>query len=197
MRTTAMPATATSARRRSPPGARLVRRLAPLLLAVAASAGGQQPADDGAPLRDDLLRSYRRAANRLVQLAEAMPPERFGWRPAEGVRSFAEVMLHVAEGNRHFATSLGLPGATAPASGALDQIAAKDEVLAELRQSNELALRAIAAIEPSTFDQEVEFFGMRQSRRALVLLVAEHAHEHVGQAIAYARLNGVTPPWSQ
>jgi uncharacterized damage-inducible protein DinB len=171
-----------------------------LLLVVCSAVAAAQPqpgADDGTQLREDLLRSYRRAANRLVRLAEAMPADRFAWRPAEGVRSFSEVLMHVAEGNYHFARSLGVPGATAPEPGELVAVVAKDEVLAKLRESNELAAQAIAGIEPASFDQEAELFGMRQSRRALALLVAEHAHEHVGQAIAYARMNGVTPPWSQ
>jgi uncharacterized damage-inducible protein DinB len=173
-----------------------------VLLATAAPAAAQGPpapgtAAGGAAVRDDLLASYDRGSNRLLRLAEAMPEERFAWRPAEDVRSFSEVLAHVAEGNFHLAKSLGVPGARVPEPGALDRITAKDEILAKLRESIELARRGFADTNPSELDAEVEFFGMRQSRRALLLLVAEHAHEHLGQSIAYARMAGVVPPWSR
>ena len=169
----------------------------PLLLLFATTTAGARQPDTGAEIREELLRSYSRAANRLVRLAEAMPPERFAWRPAEGVRSFSEVLMHVAEGNYHFAKSLGVAGAEAPEPGTLEKITSRDEAIARLRESNDLARRAIAGTDQANLGGEVEFFGMKQSKRALVLLVAEHAHEHVGQAIAYARMNGIAPPWSQ
>jgi uncharacterized damage-inducible protein DinB len=165
-----------------------------LLCLAAAAAHGQPPPQPG--VREDLLASYDGATRRLLRLAEAMPAERFGWRPADGVRSFSEVLMHVAEGNYHFAKSLGVPGAETPEPGALGKVATKTEAVAKLRESTELARAAITAIDPATLDQPAEFFGMTQSKRRLVLLVAEHAHEHLGQAIAYARVNGVAPPWS-
>jgi hypothetical protein len=59
------------------------------------------------------------------------------------------------------------------------------------------AVRNAAAATPEgDGDVMVDFFGSKITKRALLLAIAEHAGEHLGQSIAYARMNGVVPPWS-
>ena len=145
----------------------------------------------------DLLSDFGGAARRLVQLAEAMPADKYGWRPAEGVRSFAEVLMHVAAGNYFAASGLGMPPPAGVDPMKLESITDPAEALATLRSSIAHFHNAAAAVDPATLDEEVALFDDRYSKRRLMLLMQGHAHEHTGQAIAYARMNGVAPPWSR
>jgi uncharacterized damage-inducible protein DinB len=56
--------------------------------------------------------------------------------------------------------------------------------------------QALAAVPASEFDTEITVFGQKTTKRGFMVLIVGHMHEHLGQAIAYARMNGVTPPWS-
>ena len=156
------------------------------------------PAKAGS-LRGDLLAELDEARDKLIQLAEAMPADKYGWRPGPGVRSVGEVFAHVAGGNVFLARSWG---AAPPDLGGIDlralQTDANDKakVVTALKKSFEHADKAIADIPEDGFDREIDLFGSKRSVRAAVLVTVAHAHEHLGQAIAYARTNGVTPPWS-
>jgi uncharacterized damage-inducible protein DinB len=179
-----------------------------LALALSLPLAAQEPAGSAAPeaavavdpaagFRDDLARDYSGAVGRLVQLAEAVPADKYGWRPAPGVRSFSEVLMHVAAGNFIAAASLGVPVPPVVDPMKLASITDKEEALRLLHGSIEQFKAALAALDPATLDGQVELFGDQTSRRRLMLLMQGHAHEHTGQAIAYARMSGVTPPWSR
>ena len=71
------------------------------------------------------------------------------------------------------------------------------DALSRLRESIAHFQNAAAAVDPATLDEEVELFGGKMGKRRVMLLMQGHAHEHTGQAIAYARMNGVVPPWSR
>ena len=188
------------------------RRLAlalPVLLALAAPLAADHheqpaaapaataPAAPPAGFQADLLKDYGGATRRLLQLAEAMPADKLGWRPAEGVRSFSQVLMHVAAGNYLATQSLGgtLPAGVDPMK--LEAITDREQVLATLRSSIETFQAAATAVDADTLDEVVELFGGKMGKRRLMLLMQGHAHEHTGQAIAYARMNGVVPPWSR
>jgi uncharacterized damage-inducible protein DinB len=133
----------------------------------------------------------------VVQLAEAIPADKFGWRPAEGVRSVSEVVMHVAAANYALAASLGV----APPAGAdlenLEKVTDRDQVLSTLKTSIDHAKQAFKAAEGTDFNRTVNAFGFEMPAARAVVILAAHSHEHLGQLIAYARSNGVTPPWSQ
>ena len=71
----------------------------------------------------------------------------------------------------------------------------KDEVIAKLKESFEYAAQAVPTI--TDLETTVETFGFPGTKRAYLLILLTHAHEHLGQSIAYARSIGVVPPWSQ
>ena len=138
------------------------------------------------------------AEGELVQLAEAVPAEKWTWRPAEGVRSYAEVTLHVAGGNYFLGTFLGAPipkeiDAKSLESSTTDKAKATDA----MKSSYVHVKKVIAALSAADLDTQVEFFGQKMTKRAIVLVIIGHSHEHLGQSIAYARMNGVVPPWSK
>ena len=141
---------------------------------------------------------------KLSQLAEAMPEATFGWRPTEGVRSVSEVYLHAAFANYICVT---VSGGTIPESVGFvmdfskvnewdTQTTDKAEVIEKMNESFDILKKRVAELTQEDLDREVEVFGMTMSVRNFMISMIAHCHEHLGQGIAYARMNGVTPPWS-
>jgi uncharacterized damage-inducible protein DinB len=143
---------------------------------------------------------------RLAQLAEAMPEDTWGWRPGDGVRSVGEVYIHVAFGNYIWVTMSGgkvpedvgfIPD---PAKiGEWDtQTTNKTEIIAIMKRSFDVMRETAKGFSQDDLDnKEIEFFGMKFSLRNFLVTGIAHCHEHLGQSIAYARMKGVTPPWSK
>lgn len=160
--------------------------------------GAAQAAPTAAPagIRGEILAQLDDAAGKLAQLAEAIPAERYAWRPAEGVRSVSEVFMHVASANYFFPRFVGGPTEMPLARDAEKTVTDKAEVMRHLTQSFDRARSAIRGVADADLDRTTEMFGRQVTQRAVLLLLAMHAHEHLGQSIAYARSNGVAPPWS-
>lgn len=176
-----------------------------VLAAVAVPAFGHSEApagDDG--LAADLQANLQRTGGQLVALAEAIPADQFGWAPSDEVRTVSEVFMHVVGTNLLLPLALGV----APAEGVVvgeagpmalagqweAEVTSKEAVLEKLRASVDYAVAAIPQI--TDLDTEIDLF-FPASKRAYLLIMVTHAHEHLGQAIAYARSLGVVPPWSQ
>jgi len=181
-----------------------------LLVCLVLSLGTPVLADhhegDGSVYTATLAGNYEFVSGRLVQLAEAIPEDVYTWRPAEGVRSTSETIMHVAGAN------VGLPmmlGVTPPEGMEMSEdmmakaqereknVTAKAEVIADLKKSIEYGQSAIGDFPVAALGEEIEFFGMNLKKRDLLLILLSHSHEHLGQLIAYARSNDVTPPWSE
>ena len=172
------------------------------LLCIAAPASARQSAQAQKPspppaagFRADFLRQLGDAEEKLIALAEATPADKFTWRPAQGVRSVSEVFMHVAGGNYFLSTFLGVK----PPEGVgrdIEKITDKAKVVETLRQSFAHARRAAEGVSDADLERQVKLFGNDSTFRGVLFLMATHAHEHLGQSIAYARMNGITPPWS-
>lgn len=141
---------------------------------------------------------FEHAARQLVALAEATPAEKFSFRPAPGVRSTSEVYMHVAIGNYWLLAQAGVkPGGTHwPGSIPADaekKVTAKADVVRWLKDS----LAAVRASHESVDGSKiVRFLGAEVPASHVLLRLLVHNHEHMGQAIAYARMSGLAPPWS-
>jgi len=142
---------------------------------------------------------------RITQLAEAVPQSAYEWRPAEGVRSVSEVYLHAAFSNYICVT---VTGGTVPKeigfemdfskANAWDtQTTDKTVILEKVNESFEVLKERIGMLTEEDLNREVEIFGMKMSTRNFIISMIAHSHEHLGQSIAYARINGVVPPWSK
>jgi uncharacterized damage-inducible protein DinB len=143
--------------------------------------------------RGEFIANLDEVQAKLIDLAESTPAEKYSWRPAKDVRSISEVYMHIAGSNYFLASYLGTP---APAIPDLEKsVTRKDEVLVELRKSFD-HLRTAAA-KTTNLDKQVKLFNNNTSHRGVMLTILTHIHEHLGQSIAYARTNGVTPPWSR
>jgi uncharacterized damage-inducible protein DinB len=130
---------------------------------------------------------------RLMQLAEAMPEDKYSWTPGEGVRSVGEVYVHAAESNYYF---LDLMQGTEPDMSKSSSETDKKSALAMMEKSFEAVKEAAGNFTEEDLNKEIEAFGMKFSVRNFMVTMIAHLHEHLGQSIAYARMNGVTPPWS-
>jgi uncharacterized damage-inducible protein DinB len=156
-------------------------------------------ADAPAPgsMRAMTLRQIVAAEEKLVGLAEAMPADKYGWRPGEGVRSVGEVFMHVASANFFLPTFWGakIPAGVDPRN--LEKEGAdKAKTVAALKQSFDFVHQAINALPDADLQKPIKIFGHDAIVAEAMLGIASHDHEHLGQAIAYARMNGVVPPWS-
>ena len=166
------------------------------LAAAAFSAGADQPAASSG-FRTDLTASIDDAGKKLVDLAQAMPADKYGWRPSDGVRSVSEVFMHVAAGSYLFPNFLGVKRPEGMDRTMETKVTEKSKVIETLQKSIAHLKSAVESIPDADLDKTVKFFGGERSERALLILASNHMHEHLGQAIAYARINKVTPPWSE
>jgi uncharacterized damage-inducible protein DinB len=140
---------------------------------------------------------WTHVSKQLTALAEAIPADKFNWRPAQGVRSTSEVFMHIAITNFGL---LNVTGVKMPAGLAADsekKVTAKREVIDWLKRSQEAVKSARAALKPGELQRKVKVNGKDADVDGMYLRIIVHANEHMGQLIAYARMNGIAPPWSE
>jgi len=137
-------------------------------------------------------------SRQLVALAEAIPAEKYSWRPGEGVRSVSEVIMHIALANYWLLSGTGtkLP-ADIKAENMESAVTAKPEVINWLKRSLEAVRVAHLAVKPADMQRKVEVNGRDATVDGMYLRIIVHANEHMGQLVAYARMNGIVPPWSK
>lgn len=146
----------------------------------------------------DFLSIYTTATDKMVQLGNAIPEESYSWRPNEGVRSVKETILHVTSANYFFGSQLGadIPEGIDPQ--AIEQSdMSKEEAIDALKKSVDFAQMAVKNMPEEEMNTELTLFGQPFTKRQIVFILGDHAAEHLGQLIAYARMNDVVPPWSQ
>lgn len=135
---------------------------------------------------------------RLIQLLGAMSQDQLAWTPEEGVRTCGQIYLHVAEANHmlvNFMTGMKMEGE----QGALEKSTTdKEEITKILKESFEAVKEAAGKLTEEDLNKVSKTpFGIEMSLRNFMISLLGHSHEHLGQGIAYARMNGVTPPWSK
>jgi uncharacterized damage-inducible protein DinB len=134
---------------------------------------------------------------KFVSLAKAIPPEQYSWRPAQGVRSIAEVYLHVAGTNFQYAAAIGATPPPGFAPKDFDKSTTdKAKIVDLLSKSFEDARGAVENMRNIDFRKPLPQFGPDANSGDIVYIIVAHSHEHLGQSIAYARMNGIVPPWT-
>jgi uncharacterized damage-inducible protein DinB len=185
---------------------RLIVRSVLILACLSASIFGAAaqtsaaPADHTAPSYDmkaQALVDLERVQKKCVDLANAVPADKLTWRPSEDSRSFAEVFLHVS-GERY--GILGLGGATPPPdfNGKTFEKSTTDKarIVEELNKSWEFAQKTINGMSNADFAKLLPKLGPQANAGDVVYILVADAHEHLGQLVAYARVNGIVPPWT-
>jgi uncharacterized damage-inducible protein DinB len=144
-----------------------------------------------------MIAQFDDAATKLSQLAGAFGQDKYNWRPGAGVRSVSEVLMHLTGANYYVLTFAGVQPSKQLARDAETSITDKAQVAAELTASFEHVRAALRRLPDADLDKPATMFGNQTTVRNVYLTVVTHAHEHLGQLIAYARSNGVVPPWSR
>jgi len=176
--------------------------LALLLLTSGAVRAQVNPYKDGTPgvtgYRSEVLAEVIIQEDKFTRLAEAIPAEKYTWRPAADVRSFAEVFLHVSAANYNVYKLVGTPPPTGLDIKSLEKSTTdKAKVIATLKDSFAHARKAITTMPDADLEKSLDWFGGKNTERGILLFIVRHAAEHLGQSIAYARMAGVVPPWTE
>jgi len=151
--------------------------------------------------RADLISHLTEVEEKYVALAEVLSRDQYAWSPMEGVRTAGEVFMHIAGANVLFPSFLGIePTDDIPealtSGGENPEVPGKAEVIVALHAAFEHARSAVGAVSDEDLDRPTTMFGRPSTYRAVLLNMTTHCHEHLGQQVAYARANGVIPPWS-
>jgi hypothetical protein len=167
---------------------------------IGASAQAPDVVDHTAPsydMKGQSLQDLQIVQDKMVALAKAIPADKMTWRPSPDSRSCAEVLLHVA-GERY--QILGLGGAVPPAGfdGKTYEKSTTDpaQIVAQLNQTWEFAQKTINGMNNADFAKLLPKLGPQANAGDVVYILVADAHEHLGQLVAYARVNGVVPPWT-
>ena len=139
------------------------------------------------------------ASGHVMELADAIPADKYAWSPQTGVRSVAQVLAHIVSANYFFASKLG---ATIPDGVNMEtletDLKTKDAIAAELKKSYDVVINAIKNTSDASLTNKVEFpFPGDFTSMSTILIILSHTNEHLGQLIAYGRMNQITPPWSE
>ena len=166
-----------------------------LLLVMVVGASALHAQDEG--LWQGYDGEWGHVSRQLVALAEAIPAEKFAWRPGAGVRSVSEVYMHIALADFYL---LSVTGPALPADmRSADRektVTRKAAVIEWLKRSLDAVKAAHAAVKPADLRRKVKIDGRDADVDGMYLRIIVHANEHMGQLVAYARMNGIAPPWS-
>ena len=176
--------------------------VAALAARAEAKAAPAAPAASAGAFQSDFLALLDDVQKKIMSLEDATPQDKFKWRPAPGVRSIAEAYLHIAFGN--YGLTKAATGKAPPADAGFDgnmpkwdaQTTDKAQIKAILQKSFDHVRAAVKDVPDADLDKKVSFFGHQMSERAVFMVILGHDNEHMGQEVAYARSNGIVPPWS-
>lgn len=154
-----------------------------------------------AELRTSFLADLEVMRGKFVGLAQAFPQDKYTWRPMEGVRSVSEVlMLAAMEGYSFVPNSFGAKSAELGSREEMAKLRAitdKAQIIEHINKGFAHAKAALEALDPATLTGKRTVMGQPRSAAQVALLVGGDMHEHLGQMIAYARMNQIVPPWSK
>jgi uncharacterized damage-inducible protein DinB len=173
--------------------------LVPLAFALVPLSAGAAEAPAVPPgVKADVLMWIQDAEDKLGELAAAMPQAKYSWRPAKDVRSVGDVFMHVVTANYRVPSFVG----TKPPEGmdlkTLEKsLTKKADIEQALKDSFAHVKKSLIATPDADLDKPTELFGMKTTVRGAYLMLLSHAHEHLGQSIAYARSNNIAPPWTE
>ena len=159
------------------------------------------PADKSAPSYDMKAQSaldLQELQKKIVGLAEAIPADKYTWRPEPGTRSVSELFLHIAAANYNFPTMMSgvAPAAGFEGKGFEKSTTDKAKIIEQLNKSFSYAIAAVNNMSNADFAKPETKLGPDANDGDVIYLMVTHTHEHLGQSIAYARMNGVMPPWT-
>ncbi len=167
----------------------------PQALAAQATAAAAAPPSKS-PVADGLRGMHQRFSRILIAAAEAMPADKYNYRPTAAQMSFAQIQVHLAnEGNDVLCGNTA--GVPVPQRTAVDSTATKEQLVARLRETFQFCEQAFAKMDDSKLADPVSMFGMNMTRATALLITVGDWADHYSQEANYLRLNGILPPTAQ
>ena len=155
-------------------------------------------AQNGAAVRDEMMRHFDESMSKVISLAAAMPGDKYLWKPSEPTMPVGHVYAHIARYNFWYLTNeMKLPAAQGINIDTLEAMRNKEQIVALLRRSSDYVKRSMAAMPAAQLDAQTTLYGRPVPQWAVLVQLVAHMNEHLGQSIAYARANNITPPWSR
>jgi len=161
---------------------------------TAAAAAAAAPSTS--PVADGLRGMEQRFARILIAAAEAMPADKYNYRPTPAQMSFAQIQVHLAnEGNDILCGNTA--GVAVPQRAKVDTTATKEQLVARLKETFQFCEQAFAKMDDSKLAEPVSMFGMNMTRATALLITVGDWADHYSQEANYLRLNGILPPTAQ
>jgi uncharacterized damage-inducible protein DinB len=178
------------------------RALAVAALLLSAVASTALPtalvAQSPSQVRDELLLQFDASMSKFIALARAMPADRFTWAPGEGVMEVGHVYMHVARYNYLYPSdNMGVAAPAGVDLAGMEQVRDRDAAIRALEQSAAYVRTAVRSMTDAELTSTTRLYGREVPRTAVLVQLVAHMNEHLGQSIAYARMNGIVPPWSR
>jgi hypothetical protein len=170
----------------------LKRCVIPAVIAIALTTA--RPAAQAATVRTDLVQEWSQMKETMTRLADAMPEEKFGFRPVPELRTFGEQVLHVADDNVKLLKLLGAP---APAPTIDARAATKASIVKALADSYDYGNAVLAQQTDESITDVVHLPNWDGTRARLVWAAVGHAWDEYGVMTVYLRLNTIVPPASR
>jgi len=154
------------------------------------------PTPSTSPVADALRGSLARYSKNMIAAAEAMPADKFSFKPTPEQNSFAHLTLHISQSNYTFCSKIA--GVAAPEASKLADSDSKDKLVAAVKSSFDFCSTALAKVDDSHLAESIPFFGGQNASRAEIILTAARSWaDHYSAQSMYLRLNGVLPPSAQ
>jgi uncharacterized damage-inducible protein DinB len=163
-----------------------------LALPLAAQDKGAAPAN---PAAAGMGAVYGNVSGNLLKAAEKMPEDKYGFKPTPEVRSFGQLVAHVADAQNYMCKmAMGEGGSY---SDAVEKgKTSKADLVAALKASSE-GCGKVFGQSNDELSKQVKMFGMDLNRYAVSSIIIGHAFEHYGNMVTYMRINGLVPPSSE
>jgi len=175
---------------------RFVSSLALLALAPALSFAQAAPAPSSTPVADALRAGLARYSKNMTAAADAMPVDKFSFKPTPDQSTFAHLTIHIAESNNLFCSKVS--GLAAPEGPKLAETDSKDRLVAAVKNSFDFCSTALAKVDDSHLADSIPLFnGRNVSRAGVILILSGSWADHYSAQSMYLRLNGVLPPTAQ
>jgi uncharacterized damage-inducible protein DinB len=160
-----------------------------MLVAAAAVAFGQA-APSANPVTDNVRQRLTRMSKNLVASAEAMPADKYSYKPTEGNMTFGHLMGHITSANNFVCSKI----AGQEHKSDVKETDGKDKIIAAMKESMDFCEKAMANVKDSDLGQEIELFRGKDTKAAAVVELPVDWADHYGAAAIYLRLNGILPP---
>ena len=170
-----------------------------VLVVMLGAAQAPAPAPDATTLSGHARSTYQTIKRYVLASAEKMPADQFGFEPTADVRTFGELVAHIADANYLFcAPALGEAN---PNGGTIDKIEkeklSRDALVERLKTTFAYCDKAYAALSDANSAETVPFFNNKRPRLGVLWFHISHAFEHYGNLVTYLRIKGIVPPSSE